>query len=407
MNKFKTNILIILLTMLILQDVLQQYFIILKYLDEFVAYVLGMIAIFILLTSKKKLLTKYEKKILIIIILFMIIGIFMQLISNIQEPKYAFIDFLLFFKSIFAYLTIRILFKDIDYEKCKKKLNKYVKVFTILVFAVYLLNYVFKFYPLVETRYGIKVYEIMFSHVTFLVAFAVCNIAILKINMNNSTNKYIVMNLGLILFTLRSKAILFLVVYLYVFIVRKKKKISFIEIIMAMISMSIVFYSTFKEKMVDGYARSILTKYSFIIAKDYFPFGSGFGTFASDISGKYYSKIYYNYSINNTYGLSEGNTSFVSDTFWPMVLGETGVLGLVMFISIIFMLTINVFKLKIDINKKYTILIPITYLLISSLGESAFANFFGVSLMSIMALNINRAISECKTIKYDGASKIS
>ena len=47
----------------------------------------------------------------------------------------------------------------------------------------------------------------------------------------------------------------------------------------------------------DDVARNILTSKSMEIAKDYFPLGTGFGTYGSYISGVYYSSLYYKYDL--------------------------------------------------------------------------------------------------------------
>ncbi|WP_300914921.1 hypothetical protein [Bacteroides acidifaciens] len=69
---------------------------------------------------------------------------------------------------------------------------------------------------------------------------------------------------------------------------------------------------------------------------DYFPCGSGLGTFATDASGKYYSPLYYIYDLDKVYGLSPDNygtdDDFFSDTFYPVLIAEFGLLGIISFI---------------------------------------------------------------------------
>ncbi len=85
-------------------------------------------------------------------------------------------------------------------------------------------------------------------------------------------------------------------------------------------------------------ARVVLYETSFKILIDYFPFGVGFGKFASPTTQQYQSKIYADYGIDNVYGLSYGEYDgglFMADTFWPMIFGETGILGTVLYILIL------------------------------------------------------------------------
>ncbi len=67
---------------------------------------------------------------------------------------------------------------------------------------------------------------------------------------------------------------------------------------------------------------------SLAIARDMTPLGAGIGRFASHLSRETYSPIYAAYGLDRTFGLREANPRAVTDTFWPMILGETGAFGL-------------------------------------------------------------------------------
>lgn len=80
---------------------------------------------------------------------------------------------------------------------------------------------------------------------------------------------------------------------------------------------------------------------SYNITTDYFPFGSGMGTFASlsSIAGQY-SPIYYDYGINN---IGMNNPEDVAtgkhtllDTYWPHIFGELGLFGTIFFLYLWF-----------------------------------------------------------------------
>lgn len=79
-----------------------------------------------------------------------------------------------------------------------------------------------------------------------------------------------------------------------------------------------------------------------IIASEYFPFGSGAGTFGSSPSRDlYFSPLYYKYGIAYLHGGSEADGSFLIDTFWPKILGEYGWLGLFLY-SLVFLRIIRI-----------------------------------------------------------------
>lgn len=74
------------------------------------------------------------------------------------------------------------------------------------------------------------------------------------------------------------------------------------------------------------------------IAKDYFPLGSGHGTFGSYPVGRNYSDIYYDYHLDKVHGLgpedAKGNTDshFIFDTYWSGIMGEMGFIAFVLFL---------------------------------------------------------------------------
>lgn len=68
---------------------------------------------------------------------------------------------------------------------------------------------------------------------------------------------------------------------------------------------------------------------SLAVARDFFPLGAGLGRFGSYMSEAHYSPLYDRYGLDVVFGLSPDQPEAISDTFWPMALGELGPLGLV------------------------------------------------------------------------------
>jgi hypothetical protein len=75
-------------------------------------------------------------------------------------------------------------------------------------------------------------------------------------------------------------------------------------------------------------ARFALYKGSFEIAIDNLPLGGGLGRFGSWMSRQEYSPLYYKYKLSSVRGLKPPDPTAATDTFWPQILGETGVIGL-------------------------------------------------------------------------------
>lgn len=72
--------------------------------------------------------------------------------------------------------------------------------------------------------------------------------------------------------------------------------------------------------------RNIMLKDSIVLMKSRFPIGYGFASFGSPTASKYYSYLYTLLDYNSKYGMSETDGYFLSDIFWPAILGQFGFL---------------------------------------------------------------------------------
>lgn len=128
-------------------------------------------------------------------------------------------------------------------------------------------------------------------------------------------------------------------------------------------------------------ARYVLLNRSLQILKDYFPFGVGFGKFGSWYARINYSEYYYLYDCTNVYGLHPSDPKFATDTFWPSVMGETGLVGLLLFIeSLIYILRkqFDILRSKsIDNDNRSFVLLGILVMvqaLVESMAEPIFSS---------------------------------
>jgi len=92
---------------------------------------------------------------------------------------------------------------------------------------------------------------------------------------------------------------------------------------------------TIEEYGGDPYSTSRTALYytSLRIARDHFPLGTGLASFGSHASRIVYSPVYRTYGLSGMYGLSPMSPYHIADTFWPMVLGQGGVVALVAYLG--------------------------------------------------------------------------
>ncbi len=242
-----------------------------------------------------------------------------------------------------------------------------------------------------EIRFGIRSFSFVFSHYTFL-SIGLVGMLLLFCQDVSENRSWIILALALMCSTLRSKAIGFVAVFLFLMLSQRSKYSPYLLVALgvgAAIALSwdqIVYYYTN-----DGFARNELTRAAFEVAGDYAPIGTGFATFGSNITGdpRFYSPLYYEYGLSGVYGLTPNDASFVSDTFWPTVLGQFGYLGLIAYIALLVSLFLFQRKTLAGIASVSICI----YLLISSTSESAFFNPSAVFLAFCAGLAVAGCLS--------------
>lgn len=135
-------------------------------------------------------------------------------------------------------------------------------------------------------------------------------------------------------------------------------------------------------------ARAMLYVTSFEIFKDFFPFGSGFASFASHSSGVYYSPLYAKYGIENVKGISKNNYSYIADTYYPC-LAQFGIIGVFLYILFFAYIIRKAYKLFLSTQKEKYFIIPfliIGYLLIENIADATFTGHRGFFIMMLLGL---------------------
>jgi hypothetical protein len=80
----------------------------------------------------------------------------------------------------------------------------------------------------------------------------------------------------------------------------------------------------------DGAARTVLYRSAVDLANAHFPLGVGFSHYGGFVARENYSPFYVQQGFAGVWGLQQGGR-FLTDTFWPMILGEGGWFGTALF----------------------------------------------------------------------------
>ena len=382
--------LVLLFYLLTFHDPLTRVVSVLNYIDEGVAVFGVLIMICEMIKTKKLLIYKSDRRLILAMTVFVIAGLLGNVLYRYQKTVAVLIDLVTNLKFFLAIITGYKLFQYYGYERVRFAFNVHAKVVSLLLFILLIANLMLNIFPTADRRYGIASERLFFFHPTYLASAAAFLLVVLTAFYDRGSGLYILMTLVIMFFTLRLKAIAGIAVYcaIYFFIIYQRKKITFWHVVvLACMAVIIAFdqIAYYYIENADRSARALLTLRSLEIASDYFPIGTGFGTFASDISTEHYSPIYSMYGLSGIWGLMEGYAFFASDTFWPIIIGQTGVVGTICYVFVLFTLFRRILQIrKVNILFYATGMYVFVYLIISSTSEAAFCNAISIPLAVMM-----------------------
>ena len=358
-----------------------------SYVDELSTLFLGGYILFTIPILRKK-----EFLLVLSILFFYLIYSFYLHINKYQA---IILDLLLFLKPFICFYSMYYLHVSWT-NKFKRILKRIFLFFGIYCWCIL---------PFIENIYS--------NTATFYPACILSSISYLYFSPQKKKNWYIALFLLLPgLFTFRSKFNTELICFIYLGFFLKGKftlSIKYIIAILILIIFSIYINWTkfslyFFAGEEDGIARTTFYYTAIKILADYFPLGSGLGSFGSEAAARYYSPLYYKYGVDSVYGMSPldygESSNFLVDTFYP-ILAEFGVIGIILYI-IFWMKRWN--AANILFNHNYRIfLFLFFFMIIENIANSAFISPISVSIMMLLGLTF----SDSNNIKINQSYSIT
>lgn len=397
---------IAIILVLLFQDILQQYMTPFFWADEIIG-VCSLPLSILLLKVKPGILSKEEKIIVVAFISFILIGIFSSIVYRFQDIKVSFSDMVLISKFIGAYFFSRSFFNEIKVEDCAKYIKAIFRGITAIVFLTTVADHIFEIFPAIEKAFILREEKLLFYHPTYLAVFCVIILAYLTLVSQNKLIDYVfIIQIMLVCAsTLTTKALGLLFVYAGInLLIKKANKIKVKYLVLGAIIMVMLFLPEvqYYYAVNEQSPRYQLTINSFRIANSFFPLGAGFATYGSFYSGVSYSPLYEEFHLDSIWGLNRSNTQFISDTFWPMILGQFGYFGLIFFLIVLINFGFLIKRLmSVNTNYAFFALVPFMYLFISSTSESSFANGYSVSFFLMIGMAVSQIKQQKTNEEYD------
>lgn len=179
-----------------------------------------------------------------------------------------------------------------------------------------------------------------------------------------------------------------LIIMLYLFL-EKSKSFKEYYILIALPIILLVSQQEIEQYLLDDTApRALFFIYSLVTANIYFPFGAGFGTYASPLAAKDYSSLYLLYDFDKIYGMGEDDSMFLMDSYYPIILGELGYLGFFTYIIFAYVLLKKyIWNIQNKQIRCYTCYIYI-FILVAGLGFGTLSSW-GCATYIVISILLN------------------
>lgn len=389
----KSDLFIVILYLYIFRNILIHYIPIFRYADEF----LGVIGIIMFLLNKHKNVFKKDNKLIAFgLIIYILAGVMSYLLHRIQPLLSITLPDMFLDIKFWAWFYIGYKFSKKSYEHIINKLELHARFLICVLFVFTVIDLVFHlFNEMTDIKMGMRAIGLWDGPAALTSSACTLLVIIISKKSNKWISPFTIMVLLTILLTLRYKALATVAVYICFFLYQagslKRIKVYHIAIlgVLAVFVARVQIITYINTRNIN--ARSVLWIKSVTLAMKYFPFGTGPGTFASYYSRVQYSPVYSMLGINNIQGLRESNPNFISDTFWPMVIGQFGMIGLIGYVMSLYWLykEINIHSL-IDSNRYFSGIFILIYMMITSVAESTFLNWNAVMIAIILGIVLRK-----------------
>lgn len=391
-TKIKNNIGIFIFTILVISTFATGG--ILSELDEIAAGCSFLILIFSFLNSSLK---KKISKIFLMTLLFIIFGLVSNVTSGIHRSVFdVTVDVLTVGKPFWIFLAMIHLVSPNTFGWLRIKLSLIIKIFILILFIFLFFNtlhivqmgntFLFSHIPNFSFTFGFPV--------PFAIVLYGCIGFLLKNDIKIMRQPWILSLIFLIITTGKMQSYIFVIIFFGLLSIRtyrernlKISRLILVGILGALISLpklmnyfATTAYSPRKLLMIDG----------FNLLLSHLPFGTGFATFGSTMASKDYSPLYYQLGYEYNYGLQpiaiETTQSFLNDNWGASLIGQFGIVGIIIFICVIFyiykLFTTKLKSKNIDIY----IISGFTAVLSIIFSSSFFTSSSGGLLMAILAI---------------------
>ncbi len=346
------------MTLFLFQTLLENYFSQASYIDEGLAALFC--GVFVL-----DLIVSGEARIREIGICFLILwataaGLYGNWKFGIQDVNSAiYLDIVSHFKYALLYLGVTSAARKRHWniEEAARIPVLLAKGYLIVLFVFGVLNIFVDLGMYGEIRYGLRNYSFVFGTpgiVTNTVLYIIMLLLLdAALHEGRSNKSFLLMAIAVLIMVIKSRSLILAATALVLFesfVLEKKQDMRFRMLGIAIIG-GFIGYPQYQNYFVNGVTanrgtapRQLFWQGGLRLFQEYFPYGTGFGTFGSSTAATNYSQLYYILEFNTVAGMQPTNTKYLNDTFWPMIFTQLGLFGMIPYILLMIIIFYDIYR---------------------------------------------------------------
>ena len=346
------------MTLFLFQTLLENYFSQASYIDEGLAALFC--GVFVL-----DLIVSGEARIREIGICFLILwataaGLYGNWKFGIQDVNSAiYLDIVSHFKYALLYLGVTSAARKRHWniEEAARIPVLLAKGYLIVLFVFGVLNIFVDLGMYGEIRYGLRNYSFVFGTpgiVTNTVLYIIMLLLLdSALHEGRSNKSFLLMAIAVLIMVIKSRSLILAATALVLFesfVLEKKQDMRFRMLGIAIIG-GFIGYPQYQNYFVNGVTanrgtapRQLFWQGGLRLFQEYFPYGTGFGTFGSSTAATNYSQLYYILEFNTVTGMQPTNTKYLNDTFWPMIFTQLGLFGMIPYILLMIIIFYDIYR---------------------------------------------------------------
>lgn len=371
-----------------------------NFADEAITILLCLLALVKLMTPGQRaedLWNRYDKWLVLFLSGFFMTGVLSSLVAGTRPPFIGIVkDIMLVGKFFLCFLCGKLLFAEMDREKMLNRIRSITKVSIAVIFFFGVISLFVNIGMGSQVRFGFRSYQFLYTHYTFLVFAEVVMIAMIFAKKERTNTRYLLMAQATLLMTMRTKAVVFCAaVLLFWFMKNYGKKIHLRYYVTAGIAGLLISWGKIREYLSYGASynmRNGLYMGGLKLAAKYFPLGSGFCSYGSNLSYEYNRQMYEVVGLLSHQGFEVGKP-VISDVFWPYIYGQFGVIGMIFYVGMLLLVfySLRTELQETDKDKLYGANLIFIYLVLASVAEAVYTNVTGVFSAVLLAIYFRKS----------------